>query len=316
MRAGAGLLGALAVTLALAACETQSPRRSLPPQVRPAGLAPAERPAPSAVSRELARYYRVVQNDLLTQGLLRTDGGGPDTPYSAEDLARNFEEIVFFSEYSQLSPTSPRNRGGAGQLSRWDGPVRIGLEFGDSLPPEKRTRDENAVVQYAGRLARITGHSISVGRGTANFHVFIAGADDSGFVRTRLKELVPALSEEALALFASPPRSFYCLVVPLANPDRSQDYAGAVALIRAEHPDLVRLSCIHEEIAQGLGVPNDSPRARPSIFNDDDEFALLTSHDEKLLKMLYDPRLTAGMSAEAARPIVRALAAEVMGQDL
>jgi hypothetical protein len=44
-------------------------------------------------------------------------------------------------------------------------------------------------------------------------------------------------------------------------------------VIRAEHPDLLRLSCLHEEIAQGLGLPNDSPRARPSIFNDDEEFA-------------------------------------------
>ena len=316
MRAGAGLMGALAMTLALSACETQSPRKSLAPQVRPAGLAPATPPVPSAASQDLARYYRAVQNDLLTQGLLRTDGGGPDTPYSAEDLARNFEEIAFFSEYAQLSPSSPRSRGGPGQLSRWSGPVRIGLEFGGSLPPDKRTRDENAVVQYAGRLARLTGHPISAGRGTPNFHVFVAGEDDRAFVQTRLKELVPTLSDEALALFANPPRSFYCLVVPLANPERSQDYAGAVALIRAEHPDLVRLSCIHEEIAQGLGLPNDSPRARPSIFNDDDEFALLTSHDEKLLKMLYDPRLTPGMSAGEARPIVRALAAEAMGQDL
>jgi hypothetical protein len=53
-------------------------------------------------------------------------------------------------------------------------------------------------------------------------------------------------------------------------------YTRAVAVVRAEHPDLLRQSCIHEEIAQGLGLPNDSPAARPSIFNDDEEFALLT----------------------------------------
>ena len=89
-----------------------------------------------------------------------------------------------------------------------------------------------------------------------------------------------------------------------------------MALIRAEHPDLVRRTCIHEEIAQGLGLPNDSPTARPSIFNDDDEFALLTSHDELLLKMLYDPRLKAGMTADEARPVARIIARELMGQTL
>ena len=69
-------------------------------------------------------------------------------------------------------------------------------------------------------------------------------------------------------------------------------------------------------MAQGLGLANDSPQARPSIFNDDDEFALLTTHDEMLLKILYNPALSPGMSAEAARPVVRRLAAQVTGQQV
>ena len=64
----------------------------------------------------------------------------------------------------------------------------------------------------------------------------------------------------------------------------------------------MRLSCIHEEITQGLGLANDSPLARPSIFNDDEEFALLTPMDELMLKMLYSPRLSAGMTETEARP--------------
>ncbi|MFC6759183.1 hypothetical protein ACFQFQ_06230 [Sulfitobacter porphyrae] len=35
----------------------------------------------------------------LSQGLLRQDGGGLDTPYTASVLARNFEQIAFFNEY-------------------------------------------------------------------------------------------------------------------------------------------------------------------------------------------------------------------------
>ena len=74
----------------------------------------------------------------------------------------------------------------------------------------------------------------------------------------------------------------------------------------------MRTSCIHEEIAQGLGLPNDSPTARPSIFNDDEEFALLTAHDELLLRVLYDPRLEIGMTPDEARPIVDAIATELI----
>jgi hypothetical protein len=83
-------------------------------------------------------------------------------------------------------------------------------------------------------------------------------------------------------------------------------------LVRTEHPDLTRRACYHEELAQGLGLANDDQNARPSIFNDDEEFALLTSHDELLLKILYDPRLQPGMSADEARPIVWSLAQELV----
>ncbi len=78
-------------------------------------------------------------------------------------------------------------------------------------------------------------------------------------------------------------------------------------------PDLFRLSCIHEEIAQGLGLANDSPLARPSIFNDDEEFGLLTQHDERLLAMLFDARLRPGMTAEEAEPVLTQIASELMG---
>ena len=75
----------------------------------------------------------------------------------------------------------------------------------------------------------------------------------------------------------------------------------------------MRQSCVHEELAQGLGLADDSPQARPSIFNDDDEFALLTTHDEELLRLLYSPELVPGMTADQARPIIHRLLAERRG---
>jgi hypothetical protein len=81
--------------------------------------------------------------------------------------------------------------------------------------------------------------------------------------------------------------------------------------IGAEADGLLRRACLHEEIAQSLGLTNDSPDARPSIFNDDQEFALLTLHDELLMRALYDPRLATGMEAEEAMPIVRDVLSEL-----
>jgi hypothetical protein len=89
-----------------------------------------------------------------------------------------------------------------------------------------------------------------------------------------------------------------------------------VAIIRAEHPDLMRQTCIHEEVAQGLGLANDSRQARPSIFNDDEEFGFLTRQDELMLQMLYDDRFTIGMSAAEAAPLARRIATELMGGEV
>ena len=73
----------------------------------------------------------------------------------------------------------------------------------------------------------------------------------------------------------------------------------------------MRKACIHEEIAQSLGLTNDSHLARPSVFNDDDEFATLTKFDEILLQILYDHRLNSGISKREASQLVRQIANEI-----
>ena len=100
------------------------------------------------------------------------------------------------------------------------------------------------------------------------------------------------------------PLDTFCTAYAFSDPDRPSVYSAVIVLIRAEHPPFTRLSCVHEEMAQAMGLPNDSPEARPSLFNDDLEFALLTEHDAILLRMLYDPRLRPGMSAAEVRPLL------------
>ncbi|WP_370228808.1 DUF2927 domain-containing protein, partial [Cognatishimia sp.] len=223
-------------------------------------------PQPSTKSLEVSRYYERVQSDLLVRGLLRTDGGGPDTPYTSTMLARTFERVTFFDEHT----VGTRVQRGTGQerlLTRWDQPVRINIEFGPSVPDQVRAEDTNIIRNYAARLSRVTNHPISTGRLRPNFHVLVLGEDDRSAMTSRLRSLLPSLSASALAQIMSPPRATHCLVVVSHAEDPNPRILSAVAVVRAEHPDLLRRSCYHEEIAQGLGIVNDSPFARPSIFN-------------------------------------------------
>ncbi len=253
----------------------------------------------------MARFYGRMQADLLAQGLLRTGGGGIDTPYTDTDLSRNFERIAFYDEYARDQGLK-KSDGKSGRLRKWKGPVRIGVEFGASVPEAQRAADKTIVARYATRLARITGHPIAANARNPNFHVFIMGEDDHQYARQRAAQIIPGISPASLAFFDNLPRSILCFVIT-AGSEKDYEYTRAVAFIRAEHPQLMRQSCVHEELAQGLGLANDSPTARPSIFNDDDEFALLTTHDEELLRALYNPALVPGMTADEARPIFRRL---------
>ena len=294
--------------LALAACDLAPLEPSAKPRARPAGLMPKPTPpVPSAESLAMSRFYGRMQADLLAQGLLRTGGGGIDTPYTDTDLIRNFEQIAFYDEYARDQGLK-RSDGRSGRLRKWKGPVRIGIEFGASVPADQRAADSALVAHYATRLARITGHPVSANNRNPNFHVFIMGEDDHDFARKRAAQIIPGISPASLNFFSDLPRSIFCFVIT-AGSENDYEYTRAIAFIRAEHPQLMRQSCVHEELAQGLGLANDSPHARPSIFNDDDEFALLTTHDEELLRVLYDPALHPGMTADEARPIFRRLIA-------
>ena len=303
--------------LLLAACET-APPFELPntaPVARPEQ--PTEPPAPEEVVRDaseasmrLGLYYRRLKNDLLEQGLLRTDGGGADAPFTDTLLARNFVRIALFDEYVTDGDIL-RPQATISPLRRWEQPVRMAMEFGASVPLEQRSIDRRTVGDYATRLSRLTGIPITLSDLEPNFHVIVVNEDERRDLGPRLEEIVPGIAPSSIRAITNLPREQLCIVVSLFRED-SVSYAKSIAVIRGEHPDLLRTSCFHEELAQGLGLVNDSPQARPSIFNDNDEFSLLTGHDELLLQMLYDPRFTTGMSAAEAAPIARRIARELL----
>jgi hypothetical protein len=189
----------------------------------------------------------------------------------------------------------------------------MAMTFGSMVPPAMRARDSAALQKYAARLSRASRHPISVtSPANANFNILVLYEDERRAIGPLLEELVPGISNLAVNTIQTMPRDTFCLVFAFSR-DADPAYLQAVAVIRAEHPNLLRLSCLHEEVAQGLGLANDSPMARPSIFNDDEEFALLTTQDEYMLRMLYDRRLRSGMSEQEARPIVNQIAVELKG---
>lgn len=299
-------LGLALAALALAGCDVTA---VTPPPVALVAEAPG---APiSAQSAALASHYGEVQSELLAQGLLRSDMGGPDTPFTDTMLAKNFLRIAFYEEYDRSLGGTTRQEA-AIPLTRWTIPARVSLRFGSSVPPDVRAVDTQRVASYLQRLARLTGHPVYLSDKNANFTILIADVNERRGAGPTIQGLMPELTPDQLASMTGMDRNTYCQVITQSNPE-SYTYTGAVAVIPSEHPDLLFMSCVHEELAQALGLPNDSGLARPSIFNDDQEFALLTGQDEMMLKMLYAPELHPGMTEAEARPIVEMLAGRLTG---
>lgn len=313
---GAGLAAVAALSACVAPIPTP-PGRPAPdtlvtaapvPQLRPVRRIKTGGPADSA---DLQRHYARVEAGLLARGLLRTDGGGPDTPFSATTLARNFLQIAMYDEYD-LRSASLTAKARESRLRRWEHPIRMAVGFGDGVANDRRTRDRNAVAAYGNRLSRLTGVPVTqTTEAAANFHVLFLDETDRRAAAPRLRALVPDLSPTLERALIELDRDTYCAVLAFSNSEDGA-YSRAIAIIRDEHRGVLRTSCLHEELAQGMGLANDSPRARPSIFNDDEEFAFLTTHDELLLKMLYDDRLRSGMTLEQVAPIAKIIAAELM----
>jgi hypothetical protein len=299
------------VLVVLCGCTAPIVTPVAPPPAPPRAVAPAPVQAASPASEATRVYYAQVQAQLLSLGLMRTDGGGADTPFTDRMLAENFVNIALFDEYAYGSG-SPVQQQTASNLRRWEAPVRVNLQFGASISPALRATETARVGSYLARLQMLTGHSISLVNSNANFTVAMVNEDERRAMGPLVKQELPVLTQAQVDWITNLTRSNYCFVYALSD-EGSSDYTRAFAVIRAELPDLLRLSCFHEEIAQGLGLANDSRSARPSIFNDDEEFALLTTQDEYMLRMLYDPALQPGMTEAQARPIAEALATRLLG---
>ena len=141
-------------------------------------------------------------------------------------------------------------------------------------------------------------------------YIVIANQKEIRDLITKISLLRPEFDPKNFPIIIQLPIDIHCIAMSSINGANKPEISSSLVIIRNELPNLMRKACIHEEVAQGLGLTNDSHLARPSIFNDDDEFATLTKFDEILLQILYDDRLHPGILRAAAHHLVEQIASE------
>lgn len=264
--------------------------------------------ASACMKPRLETGYAALEDWYVSQGLLRTEYAPPDAPFTRADLVRNFAKIAFHSEYAPGATLVQRETGT--ELFKWSGALRWSLA-GDGAGPTDLLQMRALVA----RLGALTGLTF----------VELAPEADAAPDVTMLI-LGQAMRDEALAAMMratgrpsaplveawSRQDRFPCVgQIRLLNRSGGPGRLEGFIFIKAETSRLLRQSCLHEEFTQVLGLLNDGDDVRPSIFNDGQEFALLTRHDEMLLRILYDPRLKTGMTEAVGMPIVRRIVAQM-----
>ncbi len=296
--AGAALL--IAAAILLSGCVAD---RSTPPVQTQAHIK----------TEEAREYYASLEEQLKEGGFLKTNGGA-DAGFSAKNLADNFERIALYNEF-QLSGSKLVRSSRETRIRRWEDPIRVSINFGRSFPSRLRSADTAFIIDYLDRIRNATGHRIEVVQERANFHIFVMNSEEISGIGARLAELNVPRSRLIGEQITFRPVESLCSVFAITESGQDSRYLTAVVVVKAEHPELMRRACYHEEIAQGFGLTNDSFHARPSIFNDNEEYAYLTHHDELLLRMLYDPRIKSGMTRNQAMPVATMLARELRPEE-
>ena len=254
-----------------------------------AGLTGCEAPSP---------FDQTLASNNPGTRVLRTDTNPADVPFNVRDLSNSFEDIVFQYEFhfrDGILIRAPIEK----PLKRWEGTIRYQL-IGDAV----EQRDIQTVAHLTARLSTLTGLQFTAVDQAPDMQISIATAKGRREISQMLGETGQDIYRQRYDLWRRTP-GWVCGATLSSDANDRNRLVQAHIFLPAEASGLRRQACLHEEIVQSLGLTNDSDRARPSIFNDDQEFALLTTHDEILVAALYDPRLSPGMNAGQATPIAR-----------
>lgn len=208
-------------------------------------------------------------------------------------LIESFMTIAMEREYGEAKQT---------RFARWQQPVRLKLvnESGD-----KPLQAEVVKIQAA-HLARITGHPITLVNDNPNLTLIMT---DYQRMRSWANRTMGGDPSVSMAL-----KEGLCLANFATNKQHEISRATIIIPVDYSRAKGRFLDCVVEEFTQVMGLPNDSDKVFPSIFNDHSVDSFLTGLDYVLLKLAYHPALKAGMNREevrAALPVaIKALRAQ------
>lgn len=234
----------------------------------------------------------------------------PDTPLSLDELVDYFDTIVFRSEFESVKASKV--------IKKWTGPIRLGIRsFVEEKKEEKGkvTKHLKPVKVKKPYLRFIKNHLNSLVRTTG---LKTEAADNSGKPPNFIINFMPRdqlgnpnLADVDPKLLNKLASQGGCYFLMWAD-GKTGSVRKAIIVVNSERL-LIRINhCLLEEMTQSLGLPNDTNFIKVSIFSDSSRRTELTPTDKLILKVLYDPRMKAGLPRDQALPIAREIIGGLM----
>ncbi|MBF0094247.1 MAG: DUF2927 domain-containing protein [Alphaproteobacteria bacterium] len=207
--------------------------------------------------------------------------GAAEGGLTVDTLAAAFQEVVFKTESGPGSQGKP--------VVKWQGPIAASLEGAEAATYRK---DIDALFK---QLQLLTG---------LQFVVVAPGSPSNMTIRFMPTAEIRRIAQETrincYGTFRGSSKDF--------SIRQADVYISTDTEQKTRH-------CIPEEIAQVLGLPNDTPLIPDSNFNDDNTTLTgLSLSDKILVRTLYDRRIRPGMSAAEARPVARQVIGEMLSK--
>jgi len=153
---------------------------------------------------------------------------------------------------------------------------------------------------HLSHLKNITGHDIQETKQAKEANLYIIFSKER-FLEQELKNDFKIKSKTERKQLV---KNSVCLAHFYVNQDSSLQKAVVIIPVDRARAKAKLVSCIVEELTQIMGLPNDSDKVFPSIFNDKSSNELLSGLDYILLKILYHPDLKIGLREKNVRGIV------------
>jgi hypothetical protein len=207
-------------------------------------------------------------------------------------ISDSFIEIALNNEYSST----------ISRLRKWQKPIYYSILH--------RTADEEfhqkIVELHLNHLSSITGVDIAAANSVNTANLTIIFSTEQQLEQELQHDFLLADQQQIGHLT----RNSVCLAHFSIAADNSIDKAIVIIPVDRARAHAKLLSCVVEELTQIMGLPNDSDKVFPSIFNDKSHNDYLSGLDYLLLNLLYDERMSVGLNQVQIKQTLKRLIQE------